>query len=620
MPTTTLPPVQRWGPRDAKNAVTQSLADDWRTNQRMIEEKDFWQNGDLWPGNRTGDAITDRAIIKNIEAQHVADDLVSEGLDNWVNGLLGHEASVTLDPIDEPPDDEGDAAIDAREREVSTYMRDLARWWDDHHFWRKVRATLRRSRYAPLRERSNVGRGDLRVWLPPSGMERVRPAPGRAAGRQIPTGLSLSEAFERIEVDDLKPDAGAVYVDPETRERIGVVITGEANTRNERVEIWTVEGRGENAVTRVRILSDAGARTSDDTARSAATTAPEFTLPLGGRLPIVEAESDMIVTAPLRKLQALLNFVLTVLPRTVETAGHKQRYLTNVEPPGMWLTSPPDSSPPLATETIRGVTYYKHRVPWTLGANITAELVGIRSTDPATKLEQYATPGVTIEEPTDPSYVTNSHEAIASLIRQRMKQGHLGNTATAEASGVAYEQARAQFAADLNNSRAAAEGLIRDTLYVVFAYAALMSDEARDVLARYRIVVNLHPRAGPVLPSESAQVLAEKAARVISRETAMSRLNVEDTSAEVAAIDEDPEALADLSLKRAAAANQWVLAGAGYYAAAILAGLSEDEARLFAQTPPARQPTQPTGETTDEDADEQPPAPGPRRTDDEIAA
>jgi hypothetical protein len=584
MPLATLPPIDAWGPQDAKNAVTQTLGDDYAANYLMLEKKDFWQDGRNWPGHRTGDAGLDGAILANVKQQYIGDDIISETQENYVNGLMGYEPGVTLDPLDPLPDDAGDEAREAVEAEVESAMRALSAWWDKRAYWRKCRQAIKRSRYAQLRERPTVGRGALRFWVPPSGLERIRPAPGRPAGRAFPTGLPLADALDRIEVDDVAPNAATVYVDPVTRERAAVVIVGEENARNERVEVWTVEGRGREAVTRLQVLSGDGANAIRARARTTAAAEPassQFAVNLGGRLPVVEAEGDMVVTKPTRDLVNLLNFITSTLPPTVETAGFKQRYLTNVEPPGMWLPFPPTGQPPLEKKDEGGRTYWKHRVNWQLGAHITAELIGVRTYNPETEREEFASPGVTIEAPTDPEYVTKAMERVASIIYKRQRQGHFATMDSAQLSGVAYQQHRAQHEADLNNGRAAAEGLVREGLEVVLAYAALMSPEAALLLERYRIVVNLHPHAGPVMPEESAAVIAQKSARVISRETAMARLGVEDTVAEAGLIDEDPEAKAELSLKQATAAKAWVDAGTSYLAAALLAGMSDDDAELF---------------------------------------
>jgi hypothetical protein len=576
---TTLPPIANFTAQDAKNAVTQTLSSDFTVNHKMLEGKDFWQNGELFPGARSSDSATDRALRQNAKKTFIADDILSECMANYVNGLLGHEASVTLEPI-EPIDEANETAVEAQQKDIELKMRAISMWWDSKAFWRKVRITIARSRFAALRERPLIGRGDLRVWVPTNGLERVLPAPGRRAGRRFPSALSLDDALERIEVDDVEPDTAAVYTDPKTREKAAIIITGDANTLSERIELWTVEGRGDAAITRVRVLTNTPT-TSTGRQQRVAPEATELTLPLRGRLPLIEAEGDIAITKPVRDMVGVLNLIATVLPRTVEFAGFKQRYLTNVEPPGMWLPYPPSDSPALAKEELNGRAYYKHRVGWQLGADMTAELIGVRRFDPDTKLEQFAEPGVKIEEPTDPEYVTKAHERWSAVIYKRMRQGHFATQDAAQLSGVAYQQHRQQFEDDLKNGKGSAEALIRETLYTVLAYAALMSTDAADLLNTYRIVVNLHPHAGPITPEESTAIIEQKAARVISRETAMTRLSVEDTVAEATLIDDDPEQVADLATKVAAAVKAWIDAGTSAYAAARLAGLDEDNARLF---------------------------------------
>lgn len=560
-----LPPIANWSAENARQAVRESLGQDFEINRLMLEDKDFWQGGSMWPGHRTGDKGVDDALLRNIEPQFSVDDILSEVMENFADGLLHFEASVMLDPMKPAP--KGTPAEETQQQDQTAKLRSLSLWWDRKKFWRKARAAAKRSRYAPLKDNPGVGRGDLRFWVPPVNLTTTAGADGSVT-RLLPTLLPLDDALARVEVDDVRPDVAAIYIDPLTRERAAVllVMVGE----QEEVEVWTVRGQGDTRETVLRVLTSGNV---------AAQAVPEFVLKLGGRLPLVELEGDILLTKPTRQIQNILNFITTVLPRTVETAGFKERYFLNAEPPGIWLRTPPEG-PALDKKEEGGVTWYKHRVPWVLGASITTEVQGIWTAG-ADKVQQFANPGVTIAEPTDPKFVTDAATAVEGLIYKRCRQGHLAITSIAEASGVAYQQHRAQFENDLGNAKAGVEGLVRDGLETALAFAALMSEEAVALLRDYRIVVDLHIHAGPVTPDEARLATELRDKRAIGQQTMMSRVGVEDTVAEEAAIVADPFFQLDLSKKRAEIVQAWIAAGAEMGVAASFAGLTPEETQML---------------------------------------
>lgn len=102
--------------------------------------------------------------------------------------------------------------------------------------------------------------------------------------------------------------------------------------------------------------------------------------------------------------------------------------------------------------------------------------------------------------------------------------------------------------------------------------------------------------AGPVDAPTQQQIIAQQAAGLLSRESAMEALGVEDTDAELARIASDPSSMLTLRQRQAAVFDAWQAAGLGLQAAARLAGLSDAEIAMLESaqtdvTPPARVPT-----------------------------
>lgn len=491
---------------DATDALARDLPTDYAVNTLLVEGRDPWQNGTLWPGHRTGDGGVDQALLRRVRPQFISDDVVGELIENRTDGLLGQEADVGLEPIVEAT---GDAAR-AQQDEITAILAPLFAWWDAKRFWEVIRLAVRRESWA--------GRASARAWI----------ADANLANGALPTGRTFAQALDLIEVEAPLPDAGGRVRDLFTQRQAAVVVSAINDTR--KAEVWSVDPL--THLTSVRVFSEG----------AAAVTPPP--LDLGGRLPVAEMRGQRIIDPSVVQLQSLLNFIVTYTGRTVETAGARERYLGNVEPPLLWLTSPPTSTPVIKTDDSTGTKLYGVRVPWVLGAGIATDLIGLEKpvTDASGKIVAYdhETPSVTALDPVDPAFATNAADAVTDRLYKRGKQGHLGLNSTAQASGIAYQQARAQFEADLRNLKGPCEGMIRDLLEVVLAYAALMSDEAKGILERFRVVVTLHPSAGPITADEARLATELRDKRAISQQTMLARVGSEDTVAEQNAIDADP--------------------------------------------------------------------------------
>jgi hypothetical protein len=495
---------------DATAALAADLPADYKVNKQLVEQHDAWQEGALWPGHRTGDGAVDNALLARVKPQFVSDDVVGELIGNRIDGLIGQEADVGLEPLDA-----GDGEVTPeQEKEIVRILSPLFAWWDTKRFWELVATAVRRESYAE--------RASIRAWIPEANL----------VNGALPTGKSFADALDLIELDAPLPDVGGRVKDVSTQRPTGVILSDVvlSGVVKKRAEVWTVDPV--TKLTSVKVFAEGG------------TPVTPPAINLGGRLPVAEMRGERIVDESVVQLQSLLNFIVTYTGRTVETAGARERYLGNVEPPLLWLRSAPTSTPVIKTDDSTGTKLYGVRVPWVLGAGIATDLIGLEKpiVDLSGKITGYdhETPSVTALDPVDPAFATNAADAVTMRLYKRGKQGHLALSSTAEASGVAYQQARAQFEADLKGLKGAAEGMIRDILEVVLAYAGLMSTEAAGILDHYRVVVTLHPSAGPIAADEARLATELRDKRAISQQTMLARVGVEDPVAEQAAIDADP--------------------------------------------------------------------------------
>lgn len=539
-----------WTAKHAAQAIEAAIAEGptekgFLVNQKLIEEHDHWQGGATWVGPNGGDNSELRSqVLANVERQFTPVDVVSEVLDRVINALLKREPDVQFVPTDpEPPEPDSAAGLASAAR-ADQMGRRVSDWWDDARLWKHARQAVRRARWAE--------RGALRLWMPASKLSERG---------TLPTGLPFEDALALVQVEAPEPDAVLVYTDRNTLGQCAVVAFPDEDGRSLAFEIWYVEG--EDAV--VRVLLKSGEQT--------------YRIPGMGRLPVVEMVAPILVTEPVRRQQHRLNLIESVFVRVVETGGFPERYTTNAAPSGVWSTSPPSDNPVAETLDVDGVTYYLHAMPRTLGAAITTDLAGLTTTDMDGK-QTLATPGVVFKEPTDPDYLIRAARHARYTLLESCHQKHVALSERGEASGLAYEQARADFEDDLFATKEPLEAMVRNVLEAAIAFAESMSNES-GFLDAYRCVVNLHIMTGPI-SADAKLANAELVAKgLLAIESAMSANGVEDIDAEVALIEQAPLAKVALVKARAEAMKVLTDAGASLAVAAELAGMDAEDVALL---------------------------------------
>lgn len=538
--------------KDAQAAVSAAVGDEkqYAANRAYIEKHDHWQDGDQWVGPRGSKEIWPQ-IKSAIRRQFVAVDVLGEVLDRVANALLQREPEVAFAPLE--PIEEGEDGFEEQEEAAKTLQEYVSAWWDGVGLWKKARVATKRSRWA--------GRGVLRLWTPPGRLEK-----GADGKLRAPSELDFPAALELIELSAPEPEAAAVLREPETQRPYGVFLYEEGG--EPRAEVWSVDA--ESGETVLLVLGG-----EED---------QEHRYQLGGLLPIVEMEAEPLITEPVTSQQNRLNFFESLLNRVGESAGFPERYTLNAQPHGIWSEAPPTEGPPLQEMEFRGKKYYLHAAPRTLGSAVTTELLGVSTKDRDGK-QQMATPGVVFKEPTDPEYAIRSATHARGTILKSCKQGHLAGESTAEASGDAYEQARADFVADLDDTRSPLEAMLRSLISCVVAFAADLSGEANP-LKRYRCVVNLFVQTGPITPEAKRENASQVEKALLSREGAMVRNGVEDVAAELQRIEAEPETQLGIIQKRATVISTLMAANPemSMVQAAIAAGYEKKEAlELFGE-------------------------------------
>lgn len=550
-----------WELKDAQDAVAEPLeeavtTDGLAANEAFVEDGDHWQDGATWVGPRGDDASWESEIKDQVERQFTPVDMIGECLDRIRDALIKHEPAVELAPLD----DEADPSDDERD-EAEQILRVLANWWDTKKLWVHAGKAIKRGRWST--------RGTLRFWVPP----------GKLVNDALPTGLELAEALDVLEMEAPTPSASAVVIDEATRRRAAVFLFTDADDK-ETAELWFEEvetsgDRKENPGTQFRMLGG-----------SAEAEGPGDSVIPGtaGSLPIVEMGASLLVTDAVRRQQNRLNFFESLLNRNAETAGFPERYTLNAKPLGIWRKVAPTDKPPLDIRVVGSDTWYLWEAPLTLGAGITTNLEGIESGEEG---QTVTSPGVVFRDPTDPAFAIKAAGHAKDTLLRQCKQGHLVVTSRAEASGVAYEQARADHENDLAGTRVVVETMLREFLTAAIAWAGAMSTEAAQILEKWRVVVNLNVNSGPISAENRSQAVSEWKDGAVSQERMLSELGVDDIPAEIDRLREEERAGLDLRMKQAEIITRLMMAidGLDPQAAAEFAGLDpedEDDRALIA--------------------------------------
>ena len=430
-------PFDKWTYEDAAKAMRDILPANYNEVYEFAVDKDHYQDGDGWvgPGNAK--------VNEKIGEQFAPDDAIGEVLKNIENAFS--EPQLGTSAVAET---EG---VKARADELKSLLAD---WWDKQRLHELVLDRQRTAAWA--------GWAGLRLWVPWRFLTQAED--GTVAIRETD---DFKKALSYIHVMAPSPKHGAIITDPSTQDKIAVYLDEEVEyvgPKNEkktyaRAELMYLDPEredDEDADTIVRIVY-ANRDKPDQVIR----------LQVGGRLLFGEMRATVVITDPVVRSQKQLNLLTTLVTRLAETAAFRERYTYNAKPQGLRI--PYEDGDKLASGAFverddEGRQWAVIPQPRTLGAATTTELVGLAKFSKEGDQVGHETPGVEIVDPVDPAPYTTAADAVRRRVLRMCSQGHLGGVSNAEASGIAYEQARAVFAKDLNKRRVSEEGMLRDAI------------------------------------------------------------------------------------------------------------------------------------------------------------
>ncbi len=504
-------PFPDWTYKEAAEAVAALVPDEYAERRDYASDL-HWRDGKGWvgPGAVAG-AANASEVTTGIQRQFASYDGCGEVL-AAVEDAFSMEAQIGFDTLEDRG--EGTEIPQEIEQLGREAVGILTRLWDRVKLHEALKPAIRTAAWAE--------RASLRWWIPPG-----RALKGTDGTPFLPTAGTPAEAAEWLALSRPMPDAAAIVTHEATQQKAAVyldeVTDTDGKTKLKRAQVAYVDG-DQLRIRTVYENADREAETMD--------------FRTGGLLPMAEMRADNLLTPSVISTQKQLDYAESVVTRTVETAGFRERYIANAEPTGVWVAISAGEVPTGPTREFDGKRYQLRPAHRTLGASITTELVGLitETTESGQKKNVRETPTVESFDPTDPEFAIKVGKHARAKILKMCRQGHRVGDSTGEASGFAYVQDRAAFEKDLGNRKGAAEGMLRELLTAALGLIEALSGKVGYFTQKIRLTVDMHVDAGPRSPEERQQDREDVAVGMLSPETAMSRNRVEDVRAEMGRI------------------------------------------------------------------------------------
>jgi hypothetical protein len=478
---------------------------------RAYYDGDHWQGADGWIGVQPYNAGDERASVEAlIEAGFVSANKVREIVRRHVAGVVGREPAWRLTvrrPLAdaEEPAGQEQALIDEGEAALTV-------WWN-----RVLGGVPDADDAGTVLEQAVTGallarQALLRLYVP------ERPAAEEAGADR------LAAALARIDLEAVPPDRGALVRDPATALPVGIVSVPAV------VDIFA-ESEATDGPVELHYLDDAG----NTVLQVIDGEAPDWGGPFafGGRLLVAPVTVPPLVTPQVMRLQQAYNHSLTMLQRNSDVAGSVERLLLNAQKPGTWARNDAGEWEFTAAE-------------YRTGAGTSNFMVGLPIYGDPTQPDRvtgYTNPSVAWRDPVPVDSFVGTQDALYAAMLAEAGQRHALIAGDATASGESRKQARAEFTESLRPTARAVEAALRGILEAALALAAEFAGQGGRY-ASLRADVTCLIDAGPLTGDEQREIRDQQGAGLLSTETAMGRLGVDDVDAEQERIAMEREAKA----------------------------------------------------------------------------
>lgn len=453
---------------------------------------DHWRGGMGWVGPTPKPGNPELAfILAEIQKQFVSRNVLKIVVDRHVSALLASEPSWMFVPVRILKDDED--PTEKEQEQIRKAEEILSEWWDKVRAVEKIKEATTEALLAK--------RGCVRVFVPSAKVGIFKNSDGKDIPAIPPQKLEEG-ILKLLYVEKL---SASVFKDNDTQEEASVVVK-----KSDQIETTEFCYVGDDGKTIVKTWQ--GQETST-----------EIPLELGGRLIVKEIEREPLVTNQMLSAQKSLNMSLTMLDRNAIQGGFLERVILNAEPPGKWVE---DSSAP-------GGKRFEPS-PLQIGAG--------RTTFLASKVVESAETGdppivmpadVRWKDPIRPdTFIATTAEHRYGLYEEA-GQLHALISSDATASAVSRIQARADFIDSLSKTKPQVDEMVRWLLEIALDHACIFASKDRATeFGLIKAACDIQVSAGPLTPEERQAVMDMVEKEMMSLETAMQMLGIEDVDAE----------------------------------------------------------------------------------------
>jgi hypothetical protein len=277
-------------------------------------------------------------------------------------------------------------------------------------------------------------------------------------------------------------------------------------------------------LTNVRVLRDDG-------------TSDEWQLDTGGRLLVIEAEMERLLTPDLLRLQDIMCSQATMMKINGDVAGFPQTTAIDIAPPSKLVDDPTNpgekkrEAAPLPTGPRAFQLLYSYQDKDAQGNPI---------------LDDKGKPTLrsgTIQyrEPVSSQPLRDDADWFEKQIYLAVNQEHIVARRSAAASAEMLVEMRADYADSLLETKPHFEKALREVLHARLCAAAYLAGDTAT-LERFkagRVRVDAQLNAGPLSQAERDEILNRYKEGLLSRQTTMVMLGTEDVDAEIEQINEE---------------------------------------------------------------------------------
>jgi len=491
-----------------------------------------WRKGDGWIGPRPSlnePGQTASTVWGEIEKSFISKNAIKEVVNRHRDGVIGREASWSFTvrrPLGTTTDAQGKTTEEQPTADEQKLIKEaeaaLTEWWD-RRFASGDEMVMKAMQEAAARMLT-AGRGVLRLFVPETELAEVE----ETHDLVIPQVATLEEALDMIYLHAPALAVAGVHLGQDTLQPLGVFTyqinePEERESETQKVELHFLDEQKKSVI---KILS-AGEGPDPQNPQDAAA------LDLGGNLQMYQMKRDRLVTEQVVQNNNLINMALTMLGRNVVQGGFLERILLNAQLPG---TIEVDKD--TGQQTIKPT-------PFKVGPGTTNRLMGAPiygdPTDP-TRITGYTTPSVVYRDPVAVDTFKATAEVGYVNILDETCQLHALISGDATASGESRIQALGDFLKSLLQTKSQIDAAGRWLLETALAMASEFTGQPGR-FASLRAVFDSQIDAGPIPADQQQQILNQVDKKVMSRQTAMSRLRIEDPDAELQQIAEEDQTL-----------------------------------------------------------------------------